>query len=178
MVRELRSVATHRTPRYIAVHSLAARRAMFDSADWRAVVYVSDRAGAAISRRERCLGQANIACVVLVEHRPSGPYYKLCVRENAAVDAHLALRLAGFTKSVRFSPPSEGVAAALRDLISTIREEVDLLVTQAVDLVRTAPRRLALSARETGYALVRVSDLVRASVPSAVLARYAPRARS
>ena len=32
-------------------------------------------------------------------------------------------------------------------------------------------------ARETGYALVRVSDLVRASVPSVVVARYAPRAR-
>jgi hypothetical protein len=150
---------------------------MFDSADWRSVVYVSDRAGAAISRRERCLRQANIACVVLLEHRPSGPYYKLCVQDHAAVDAHLALRLAGFTKSVRFSPPSAGVAAALRDLISTIREEVDLLVTQAVDLVRTAPERLALSVRETGYALVRVSDLVRASVPSAVITRYAPRAR-
>ena len=150
---------------------------MFDSAEWRAVVYVSDRAGAAVYRRERCLRQANIACVVLLESRPSGPYYKLCVQEHAAVDAHLALRLAGFTKSVRFSPPSAGVAAALRDLISTIREEVDLLVTQAVDLVRTAPQRLAVSARETSYALVRLTDLAWVS-PSAVAARYAPRTRS
>jgi hypothetical protein len=151
---------------------------MFDSAEWRAVVYVSDRAGAAIYRRERCLRQANIACVVLVENRPSGPYYKLCVQEHTAVDAHLALRLAGFTRSVRFSPPSEGVAAALRDLINTIREEVDLLVVQAVDLVRTAPQRLAVSARDSGYALVRVSDLVWASIPSPGFARDRPSART
>jgi hypothetical protein len=150
---------------------------MFDSAEWRAIVYVSDRGGAAIYRRERCLRQASIACVVLLEQRPSGPYYKLCVQEHAAVDAHLALRLAGFTRSVRFSPPSAGVAAALRDLINTIREEVDLLVTQAVDLVRTAPERFAISARETGYALVRMTTLVRASAPRAVVTRYTPRAR-
>jgi len=155
---------------------------MFDSADWRAVVYVSDRAGAAISRRERCLRLAGIACTVLVEHRPSGPYHKLCVREHSAVDAHLALRLAGFTHAVRFSPPSAGVAAALRDLINTIREEIDLLVREAVDLVRTAPQRLTISARETGRALIRVSReataLARASSRGAVVARYAPRVRA
>ena len=147
---------------------------MFDSAEWRAVVYVSDRAGAAIYRRERCLRQAGIACFVLVEHRPSGPYYKLCVQEHMAVDAHLALRLAGFTRSVRFSPPSEGIAAALRDLISTIREEVDLVVREAYDLVRSAPERLMLSARDTGNSLVRLGREARALV--ATPARTTPTA--
>ena len=150
---------------------------MFDSVEWRAVVYVSDRPGAAIYRRERCLTLAGIASTIFVEHRPSGPYYKLCVREHAAVDAHLALRLAGFTHAVRFSPPSEGVAAALRDLISTIREEVDLLVTQAFELVRSAPGRLAISVRDTGRSLVRLGRGARAATrPSARRALVAPRA--
>ena len=150
---------------------------MFDSAEWRAVVYVSDRPGAAIYRRERCLTLAGIACTVLVEHRPSGPYYKLCVQDHAAVDAHLALRLAGFTHSVRFSPPSEGVAAALRDLINTIREEVDLLMSEAIDLVRSAPERLAVSARDTGRSLIRLGREARALTrPSARGTSAAPHA--
>jgi hypothetical protein len=149
---------------------------MFDSADWRAVVYVSDRAGAAVSRRERCLKLAGIACTVLVEHRPSGPYYKLCVQEHVAVDAHLALRLAGFTHAVRFSPPPEGVAAALRDLINTIREEVDLLVSEAFDLVRSAPGRLAISARDTGRSLIRLGREARAVTRPSRGASAAPHA--
>jgi len=60
-----------------------------------AVVFVSNRAGAALRRRERCLKLAGIPHGVEAERRPSGTYYKLCVRENDAVAAHLALQMGG-----------------------------------------------------------------------------------
>jgi hypothetical protein len=57
-----------------------------------AVVFVSDRSGAALRRRERCLKLAGIPHGIEAERRPSGTYYKLLVREQDAVAAHLAGR--------------------------------------------------------------------------------------
>jgi len=52
-----------------------------------AVVFVSDRSGAALRRRERCLKLAGIPHGIEAERRPSGTYYKLYVRERDAVAA-------------------------------------------------------------------------------------------
>ena len=71
-----------------------------------AVVFVSNRAGAALRRRERCLKLAGIAHGVQAERRPSGTYYKLCVRENDAVAAHLALQMGGCGRTVKLQDPS------------------------------------------------------------------------
>ena len=46
-----------------------------------AVVFVCDRQGAVLQRRERCLKLAGIPYGIHAEHRPSGTYYKLCVRD-------------------------------------------------------------------------------------------------
>src|SRR5262245_21982150 len=70
-----------------------------------AVVFVSNRAGAALRRRERCLKLAGIPHGVEAERRPSGTYYKLCVRENDAVAAHLALQMGGCGRTVKLQDP-------------------------------------------------------------------------
>jgi len=107
-----------------------------------AVVFVCDRQGAALQRRERCLKLAGIAYEVEAERRPSGTYYKLCVREQDAVAAHLALQMGGCSRSSRLRQPQPGVTATLRDMARTLWEEILLLVGRVTDFVRTAAPQL------------------------------------
>jgi hypothetical protein len=107
-----------------------------------AVVFVCDRQGAALGRRERCLKLAGIPYGVEAERRPSGTYYKLYVREHDAVAAHLALQMGGCGRSSRLHQPQAGVLASLRDMASTLWEEALLLFGRLVDFVWSAPRLL------------------------------------
>jgi hypothetical protein len=108
-----------------------------------AVVFVCDRLGPALRRRERCLKLAGIVHAVESERRPSGTYYKLCVREDDAVAAHLALQMGGCARSSRLRQPRPDMITALRDFAHTLWEEALLLLARAADRVRaTAPRLL------------------------------------
>ncbi len=112
-------------------------------AEPRAVVFVCDRQGAALGRRERCLKLAGIAYEIEAERRPSGTYYKLGVRERDAVAAHLALQMGGCGRSSRLRQSQSGVAASLREMTRTLWDEALLLLERLVDLVwKTAPRLL------------------------------------
>jgi len=114
------------------------------AAEPQAVVFVSDRSGTALRRRERCLKLAGIAYGVDAERRPSGTYYKLCVRESDAVAAHLALQMGGCSRSLRLKETRPSASSALRDIAQTLWDEVQLLAGRLLDLVRTvAPRLLA-----------------------------------
>ncbi len=101
-----------------------------------AVVFVSDRAGAALRRRERCLKLAGIVHEVRTERRPSGTYYKLCVRETDTVGAHLALQMGGCNRSLKLKETQPTLSATLRDLGRTVWDEVTLLVAKVKDFVR------------------------------------------
>jgi hypothetical protein len=107
-----------------------------------AVVFVCDRQGAALGRRERCLKLAGIPFGVEAERRPSGTYYKLYVRERDAVAAHLALQMGGCGRSSRLHQPQASVLTSVRDLAAMLWEEALLLVGRVVDLVRAAPQVL------------------------------------
>jgi hypothetical protein len=120
---------------------------MWDSADWRAVVFVSDRSSRALHARERCLRLAGIPHSTVTERRPSGTYFKLCVREEDAVDAHLALRLGGFCRSVRLQRTSPTVTTAVIDMVWTAWDQALDVLTQLVDLVRSTPRLLPVIGR-------------------------------
>jgi len=109
-----------------------------------AVVFVCDRQGAALQRRERCLKLAGIIYEVHAEHRPSGTYYKLCVREPDAVAAHLALQMGGCSRSSRLRQPRSGLGATLRDMGQTLWDEALLLVGRLTDFVRASTPRLLL----------------------------------
>jgi hypothetical protein len=108
----------------------------------RAVVFVCDRQGAVLGRRERCLKLAGIPYGVETERRPSGTYYKLYVRERDAVPAHLALQMGGCGRSSRLRHDRAGVVASLRDMVRTLWEEALLLFGRLADFVRSAPRLL------------------------------------
>jgi len=101
-----------------------------------AVVFVSNRAGAALRRRERCLKLAGIVHGVQAERRPSGTYYKLCVRENDAVAAHLALQMGGCGRTVKLQDPKPSFIDTLREIARAALEEVSLLLARLVDTVR------------------------------------------
>jgi hypothetical protein len=108
-----------------------------------AVVFVCDRQGAALQRRERCLKLAGIPYGIHAEHRPSGTYYKLCVREADAVAAHLALQMGGCGRSARLKQQRSSFTATLRDIAQTLWDEVLLLVGRLTDVIRgTAPQLL------------------------------------
>ena len=112
-----------------------------------AVVFVCDRQGAALQRRERCLKLAGIVYEVEAERRPSGTYYKLCVREQDAVAAHLALQMGGCNRSSRLRQPQPSMGATLRDMARTFWEEVLLMVGRVTDFVRTAAPKLITGPR-------------------------------
>ena len=101
-----------------------------------AVVFVCDRQGAALQRRERCLKLAGIPYGIHSEHRPSGTYYKLCVRESDAVAAHLALQMGGCGRSSRLKQNRSSFTATLRDIAPTLWDEILLLVGRVTDVVR------------------------------------------
>jgi len=122
-------------------------------AEPRAVVFVCDRQGAALGRRERCLKLAGIAFDIAAERRPSGTYYKLCVRERDAVAAHLALQMGGCGRSSRLKQSQSGVAASLREITRTVWDEALLLLERLIDLLWTrAPRLLSGPAGEASRA--------------------------
>ena len=101
-----------------------------------AVVFVCDRQGAALQRRERCLKLAGIPYGIHSEHRPSGTYYKLCVRENDAVAAHLALQMGGCGRTVKLQDPQPSFVDTLREIARAALEELTLLVGKVVDAIR------------------------------------------
>ena len=108
----------------------------------RAVVFVCDRQGAVLGRRERCLKLAGIPYAIETERRPSGTYYKLYVRERDAVAAHLALQMGGCGRSSRLRHDRGGILGSLREMARTLWEEALLLVGRLTDFVRAAPRLL------------------------------------
>jgi hypothetical protein len=108
-----------------------------------AVVFVSDRSGAALRRRERCLKLAGIPHGIEAERRPSGTYYKLLVREQDAVAAHLALQMGGCGRTLKLQESTPTLGATFRDLARTLWDEISLLAGKVVDFVRqVAPRLL------------------------------------
>src|SRR3989449_9374976 len=110
-------------------------------AEPRAVVFVCDRQGAALGRRERCLRLAGIPFEIEAERRPSGTYYKLGVRERDAVAAHLALQMGGCGRSSRLRQSQSGVAASPREMAHTPGDEALPPPERPVDLGWTAPPR-------------------------------------
>ena len=109
-----------------------------------AVVFVSDRSGAALRRRERCLKLAGVPHSIEAERRPSGTYYKLIVREQDAVAAHLALQMGGCGRSLKLQETSPTLGATLRDLARTVWDELTLLAGKLRDIVwSVAPRLLS-----------------------------------
>ena len=75
---------------------------------------------------------------VAAERRPSGTYYKLCVRETDAVAAHLALQMGGCGRSLRLREQQPTPGESLRDMARTLWDEAVLLWTSFVDLIRRA----------------------------------------
>jgi hypothetical protein len=114
-----------------------------------AVVFVSNRSGAALRRRERCLKLAGIPHGVQAERRPSGTYYKLCVREPDAVAAHLALQMGGCGRNVRLQESQTSFLATLREIARAAVDEAALLLTRLLDAIRglTPPILLLGSSR-------------------------------
>jgi hypothetical protein len=107
-----------------------------------AVVFVCDRQGPALERRQRCLRLAGIIFTIATEHRPSGTYYKLRVRERDAVAAHLALQMGGCARSSRLRDSQPSLVAGLRDFARTLWDEAMLLLGRVRDLVRLPFPRL------------------------------------
>lgn len=111
----------------------------------RAVVFVSDRTGRALRRRERCLELAGIAYSLESERRPSGTYWKLCVAEPDVVNAYLALDLGGCKQQPRLHERSiPGLAESLSDVAGMLRDEAALAAEKLVDTLRVvAPQVLS-----------------------------------
>ena len=108
-----------------------------------AVVFVSDRSGAALRRRECCLKLAGISHAIEAERRPSGTYYKLIVKEEDAVAAHLALQMGGCGRTLKLQETTPTLGATVRELARTVWDELVLLAGKLVDAVwSVAPRLL------------------------------------
>src|SRR4029453_480748 len=109
----------------------------------RAVVFVTDRTGPALRRRERCLELAGIAYSLESEPRPSGTYWKLCVAEPDAVNAYLALGAGG---SQRRPPPQgdlgRGPTESLAGAAGRLRDEAAIAAEKLVDTVRVVAPQL------------------------------------
>jgi len=113
----------------------------------RAVVFVCDRQGPALGRRERCLKLAAIAYRIEAERRPSGTYYKLSVAEHDAVTAHLALQMGGCNRTSRLRQDRATVRTTIREMGRTLWEEILLLVGRVSDLVWSVTPRLLTGPR-------------------------------
>lgn len=116
----------------------------------RAIVFVCDRQGAALSRRERCLKLAGVPHRVEAERRPSGTYYKLSVHERDAVTAHLALQMGGCTRSSKLHQHQAPVATTLREMGQALWDELLLLFGRFVDFVKDTAPRLLTGPRASG----------------------------
>lgn len=110
--------------------------------DATAAVFVTDRAGAALRRREHCLKLAGIPYVLQTERRPSGTYHKLCVREDDAVQAHLALQMSGHHRSVKLQEGSQTLIASLFEFGRTFWDEARYAWSQVLALIMSAPKLL------------------------------------
>jgi hypothetical protein len=110
-----------------------------------AVVFISDRIGPALRRRERCLELAGISYALESERRPSGTYFKLCVAEHDAVDAYLALGAGGCARRPHLAEHQvPGLAESLSDVAAMLRDEAAIAAEKLVDVVRdVAPQVLA-----------------------------------
>jgi len=107
------------------------------------VVYVSDRDGQALRRRERCLAEAGIAHTLGSERRAAATYYKLYVSESDAVNAYLALGAGGCARFRRLREhPEPGVTEALSDVAGMLRSEAAVAATKLLDAVRVAAPQL------------------------------------
>jgi hypothetical protein len=111
----------------------------------RAVVFVTDRTGPALRRRERCLELAGIAYSLESEPRPSGTYWKLCVAEPDAVNAYLALGAGGCQRRPRLQEHLvPGLTESLADVAGMLRDEAAIAAEKLVDTVRVvAPQLLS-----------------------------------
>ena len=109
------------------------------------VVFVTDRAGAALRRREHCLKLAGIPYVLQAERRPAGTYHKICVRELDAVQAHLALQMGGHHRSVRLQEGAHTLFASLFDFGRTVWDETTFLWERLIGFVLHAPKLLTWS---------------------------------
>jgi hypothetical protein len=119
--------------------------------EFRAVVFVCDRKGAALSRRERCLKLAGLVHRVEAERRPSGTYYKLTVRECDAVAAHLALQMGGCARSSRLRQDQSSIGRSIREIAHTLWEEALLLVGRVKDFLSSVtPKLLTGPTRSNG----------------------------
>ncbi len=120
----------------------------------RAVVFVCERTGPALRRRERCLELAEIAYSLESERRPSGTYWKLCVAEHDAINAYLALGAGGCQRRPRLHEhPVPGLTESLADVAGMLRDEAAIAAEKLVDTVRVvAPQLLSgrRSPRESG----------------------------
>ena len=108
----------------------------------RTIVFVTDRHGPALRRRERCLELAGIAHVVQPERRPSGTYYTLCVHDQDALGAHLALQMGGCRRSPGLRPPRNEGLDALVDFGRAMSRELGLLLDSVVKRGRPTRARL------------------------------------
>src|SRR4029453_8294541 len=90
----------------------------------RAVVFVTERTGPALRRRERCLELAGIAYSLESEPRPSGPYWKLCGAGADAVTASLAPGAGGCQRRPRLQEHLvPGLTESLADVAGMLRDE-------------------------------------------------------
>lgn len=135
-----------------------------DEGEGGAVVFVCDRQGAALQRRERCLKLAGVAYRVEAERRPSGTYYKLCVRETDAVAAHLALQMGGCNRSSRLRQAQPSMGATLREMGRAFWDEVLMMFARLADLVSSVTPRLL-----TGPAGERPTGIAEPTEPSGAL---------
>lgn len=101
-----------------------------------AVVFISDRVGRAMRRRESCLQAAGIAHAVEWERRPSGTYFKLCVAERDAVEAYLALAArCGRAPRLR-EAKAPALAESLTDVATMFRNEARVAADRLIDVAR------------------------------------------
>jgi len=109
----------------------------------RAVVFVSDRDGQALRRREQCLTLAGIPYRLESERRPNATYYKLCVAERDAVNAYLALGAGGCGRPRHLREQQEpGVTESLSEVAGMLRDEAAVAASKLLDAVRGAAPQL------------------------------------
>ena len=114
------------------------------------MVFVSDRTGPALRRRERCLELAGIGYSLESERRPSGTYWKLCVAEVDAVNAYLALGVGGCGRRPPLHERQDpGLAESLSDVAGMLGHEAAFAAEKVVDTVRAVAPQLLSKLRPT-----------------------------
>ena len=119
--------------------------------DNRAVLFITDRIGPALRRRERCLVLAGIPSVLESERLPSGVYYKLCVADADAVPAHLALAMGGCARAPRLrQPTTPALIDGLGDVAGMLRDEAGIAAARLLAAVRAAAPLLLAALLDSG----------------------------